>query len=466
METTGLRPRLEDMWATRPVRPSVPRTAAGVCVGIADRYRVDPILVKVAFVVATIFGGSGLLVYLAAWIAFPSGAPAPNQHEIGRRHHGGPSILLLMVVIVVVISALGSHDAWNGGSALGVILLLIAWWLLYQRTPEAPAGTGVVRLSSCPTVPTRAPVAWSPLPDNLTMPGVPPVVPADTPVAPTKDVGLTKDVGAASDVVSAPPPPPASPPPASPPPASPPPASPPPASDPLETTPPAWDPLGTARFAWDLPEPGTPELPAPARDRRSPLTVVVLGMTVIVGGLGAALNRVGVGWFTVSHTASLMLAVVGAGLITGAFLRRGTRRPATGLIPVAFLLGAVVVASTVAAHWDSGVGVGVPSGGVGERRWQPPTENDIHPEYSLGMGTAELDLRAIDLTHDRTVTVTNGVGEVHVRLPANMDVRTECSVGLGDYTCPDGLDGGPDGVGGPVLTITAHTGMGTVAVTR
>lgn len=51
---------LLDMWNTRPVRQRSGRTIAGVCTGIGRRYDVDPTLVKVAFVVAAMFGGSGI----------------------------------------------------------------------------------------------------------------------------------------------------------------------------------------------------------------------------------------------------------------------------------------------------------------------------------------------------------------------------------------------------------------------
>ena len=47
------------------------RMLAGVCGGIAETYDLDPTLVRVLFVVATLLGFSGLLIYLICWIIIP-----------------------------------------------------------------------------------------------------------------------------------------------------------------------------------------------------------------------------------------------------------------------------------------------------------------------------------------------------------------------------------------------------------
>ncbi|MET1075384.1 MAG: PspC domain-containing protein, partial [Umezawaea sp.] len=41
---------LKDFWASRPRRPHRGRKIAGVAEGIAERYRIDPVIVRVAFV--------------------------------------------------------------------------------------------------------------------------------------------------------------------------------------------------------------------------------------------------------------------------------------------------------------------------------------------------------------------------------------------------------------------------------
>ncbi|OOG56939.1 PspC domain-containing protein [Rhodanobacter sp. C03] len=47
------------------------RKLAGVCGGIAEYYGWDPTLVRVAWVMLTLLGGSGILIYLIMWLVMP-----------------------------------------------------------------------------------------------------------------------------------------------------------------------------------------------------------------------------------------------------------------------------------------------------------------------------------------------------------------------------------------------------------
>lgn len=44
---------------------------AGVCGGIGQYFNIDPVLVRVIFVVAALAGGPGLLAYLLLWLIIP-----------------------------------------------------------------------------------------------------------------------------------------------------------------------------------------------------------------------------------------------------------------------------------------------------------------------------------------------------------------------------------------------------------
>ena len=72
------------MWETRPARPRQDRQIAGVASAIARRYDIDPVLVRVGFVVAT-FSGIGAALYIAGWIALPDEAADPAQPERAAR---------------------------------------------------------------------------------------------------------------------------------------------------------------------------------------------------------------------------------------------------------------------------------------------------------------------------------------------------------------------------------------------
>jgi phage shock protein C len=44
---------------------------AGVCGGLAHYFNTDATLIQVLFVLLTVLGGSGLVIYLAMWILVP-----------------------------------------------------------------------------------------------------------------------------------------------------------------------------------------------------------------------------------------------------------------------------------------------------------------------------------------------------------------------------------------------------------
>jgi phage shock protein C len=52
-------------------RPQDGRLVAGVCVGLADYFGIDPTLVRLGFALLSVFGGLGILLYLCAWIVIP-----------------------------------------------------------------------------------------------------------------------------------------------------------------------------------------------------------------------------------------------------------------------------------------------------------------------------------------------------------------------------------------------------------
>jgi phage shock protein C len=56
-------------------RSRTDRQVAGVCGGLAKRFNVDPTLVRVLFLVLGIFGGAGVVLYIAMWIIVPKEPP-------------------------------------------------------------------------------------------------------------------------------------------------------------------------------------------------------------------------------------------------------------------------------------------------------------------------------------------------------------------------------------------------------
>ena len=55
----------------RLTRSKTDRMVAGVAGGIAQYTGVDPVLVRIVFVILALFGGGGLLLYLICWLLMP-----------------------------------------------------------------------------------------------------------------------------------------------------------------------------------------------------------------------------------------------------------------------------------------------------------------------------------------------------------------------------------------------------------
>lgn len=61
----------------------------GVCGGIGEYLKVDPVIIRLLWVVLVIFGGTGVLAYLVAMIIIPKSTTeilVENDDEIGRAH--------------------------------------------------------------------------------------------------------------------------------------------------------------------------------------------------------------------------------------------------------------------------------------------------------------------------------------------------------------------------------------------
>jgi phage shock protein C len=71
-------------------RSQTNKRIAGVCGGIAEYFDIDPTLVRVAFVVAALLGGPGVLLYIVLWIVLPKGPVGATPPYMMGRHLAAP----------------------------------------------------------------------------------------------------------------------------------------------------------------------------------------------------------------------------------------------------------------------------------------------------------------------------------------------------------------------------------------
>jgi len=62
---------MENNTYRRLTRSTADRRIAGVCGGLSKYLNVDPNVIRILFLVALLFGGLGLWVYLIVWIVAP-----------------------------------------------------------------------------------------------------------------------------------------------------------------------------------------------------------------------------------------------------------------------------------------------------------------------------------------------------------------------------------------------------------
>ena len=67
--------------ASRPLleRPRRGRKIAGVCLGLARHFDLDPTVVRLIWVLTIFVGGGGLIAYLVAWLLMPEEPLPPSQ---------------------------------------------------------------------------------------------------------------------------------------------------------------------------------------------------------------------------------------------------------------------------------------------------------------------------------------------------------------------------------------------------
>lgn len=85
------------------------RRVAGVAGGLARHLDIDPVILRVAFVVLTFFGGVGLLLYVALWLLVPEEGSDWAKIKLDRRSR----TVALVIVGALALVLLVSHGWWG-----------------------------------------------------------------------------------------------------------------------------------------------------------------------------------------------------------------------------------------------------------------------------------------------------------------------------------------------------------------
>ncbi len=105
---------------------------AGVAAGIADRVGVDRWVIRLAFLVLSFGGGSGILLYIAAWLLMPEEGQAESVGQRWANQANSTRPWIGVVFVLIAAAILFSNFPFFDGGLLFPTALLVIGILLYR----------------------------------------------------------------------------------------------------------------------------------------------------------------------------------------------------------------------------------------------------------------------------------------------------------------------------------------------
>ena len=424
------------------------RWVAGVCGGIGRALNIDPVLVRVVMAVL-IISGPGVIFYIAAWVLMPDEGSERSaaQGLLGDRVRPDHPWLWPIVIGVCVFVAIAMMSSFNVGRFVPgpLIVLAVIWLAAKHRRGERRRGQG----NGPGTTWTAPGTNWTGQGPNWT--GRPQDTAPSTGASPAGQQPAASAYMTPQNGPSAPPAGPSSS------------ATQRPQDRTVEPVQAVWtedDPLGLYV-----------DEPAAAPAARKPAEPPAKGMrgvkSIIVVLTGIA---IGIAALAGASTATMLiigLATLGGGMLLGGFVGR-----TLALLPLGILLAAGAIASTVFPD--------VPKN-FADTNYVAPASQTITAtgtSYQFDAGSVKLDLTQAKFGPGAKVDVHGGVGEVIVKLPADVDVQGALSTEMGDVAFLDQHQGGhnaelklndlgADGKAGPSqVTLDLDLRLGSIKVER
>lgn len=402
------------------------RHVGGVAGGLARHFDIDPTVVRVVLAVLALFNGAGLILYVGLWLIVPE----EGTDEAALSHDDRSRVFAIGGVAALTLLA---ATFWNDGFAwmLAIVAAIVGAVMWSGDQGRTLPGGPPPKWTDLPPAP--APRADGAAPTAAPMTTGAPLSTAQAPAAHEtgesgesvtfdEEMNMTRPIQQMSE----------------------------PAPVATEPPPPQWSPQARAAGSpgwsgWDAeaptsqfpgmpgPPPGQyaahiPPLPPNPR-KRGPilfwftLALVVLGTGVlgVVEGSGTAVAD--------SAYPALALAITSLMLLVGAFWGR-----AGGLV----LLGIVFA-----------LGLGAATAGeqveTVDTIITPTDASSVPASWETGVGAVTIDLTEVSDVEElagRSLNLDVGLGQVIVRVPAELDVRVTADVGVGSSNLLGSESGG------------------------
>lgn len=125
------------------------RWIAGVCGGIGEYLDVDPLIIRLLLLILLFVGGSGIIIYIVAWIMMPLNSNHTGVVTVKKSSAQVWGIILIFIGVLLLLSNMEllpfSHwfefwdfISWQGIVSVIIIIIGVMLVLNYFKTPEKP----------------------------------------------------------------------------------------------------------------------------------------------------------------------------------------------------------------------------------------------------------------------------------------------------------------------------------------
>jgi phage shock protein PspC (stress-responsive transcriptional regulator) len=118
----------------RLTRPKEERWLGGVAAGLGEYFDLSPAIYRVAFVALALAGGTGVLLYIAAWLVIPeAGAEESLAAKELAKHRDRPRRLIGFAILAfAAILVLSESNVWPSPGNVWLVFVLgiaaVVWW--------------------------------------------------------------------------------------------------------------------------------------------------------------------------------------------------------------------------------------------------------------------------------------------------------------------------------------------------
>jgi len=124
---------------TRLRRSTEDRVIGGVCGGLGRYFNTDPLWFRLGFVLVTLAGGAGILIYLIAWLIIPEARPGePVAGRDAERGVQGPVVAGVALIGIGLMLLINTVVPWFDEVMWPLAVIAAGAGMLYLGSRREP----------------------------------------------------------------------------------------------------------------------------------------------------------------------------------------------------------------------------------------------------------------------------------------------------------------------------------------